>query len=223
MCPSEYFLQSFYKVVARDASNIVSSSAAHKRGPYLPSGSSRGLIRHALGERFGPDNASRSPPPRFRFSLLSLPVSSPSPTDITALVCGTRYLATDGPSERNPQNELEPDQHIARPLHLTWPLSSSLPLSPVFFNPSFPLTLPSSPFIVILPLLSHRIGQRRPFREGHQSRLSICNGDSLCPSRGGSRQSTLYLSPSTLAHRRFLRLLRCLLLSSSHTTPRVYG
>lgn len=95
---------------------------------------------------------------------------------------------------------------------LTPPLSRRCcfnPLSPVFFNPSFPLTLPFSPFVVILPpLLSHRIGQRRPFREDHQSRLSICNGDSLCPSRGGSRQSTLHFSPSILVHRGSLCFLR---------------
>ena len=97
---------------------------------------------------------------------------------------------------------------IVHPLHLTWPLfplsshrGCSNPLSLVFFNPWFPLTFPSSLFVVILPLLlNHRIGRRRPFRESYQSRLSICNGDSLCPSRVGSRQSTVYFSSSIFAH-----------------------
>lgn len=191
----------------------MSSSAAQKR-TLPPCGSSRGpFVTHSAR---GSAPITFLGPSVFRFSLFScrfLPV----PDGYNRVGLRNTLSGYRRPLGAESPERARPDQHIAQPLHLTWPLSSSLPLSPVFFNPSFPLTLPSSPFIVILPLLSHRIGQRRPFREGHQSRLSICNGDSLCPSRGGSRQSTLYLSPSILAHRRFLRLLRCL--SSLRPTP----
>lgn len=40
---------------------------------------------------------------------------------------------------------------------------------------------PSQPFSIAS--FPSSFGSQHPFRERHQSRLSICNGDSLCPSR----------------------------------------
>lgn len=111
-----------------------------------------------------------------------------------------RSLGGEPPSSRPMPRA---SRHIAHPLHLTWPPPPCPPHRPDnplgLFQPlAFPLTRPPSSFFVILPsLLSHRIGQRRPFREGHQSRLSICNGDSLCPSRVGPDSPPYTFPPST--------------------------
>lgn len=96
------------------------------------------------------------------------------------------------------------------PLHLTWPASPSARRNPLGLLahsiPLFSSFFPAYPSFSLLFSPGQRIGWRRPFRADHQSSLSICNGDSLCPSRESG--------PDTPAHALYVPFFRPVSLST---------
>lgn len=96
------------------------------------------------------------------------------------------------------------------PLHLTWPASPSARRNPLGLLahsiPLFSSFFPAYPSFSLLFSSDQRIGWRRPFRADHQSSLSICNGDSLCPSRESG--------PDTPAHALYVPFFRPVSLST---------